>query len=381
LRKLLVLAALTVALALAVGFIAETLVPDRFVCDGRWVRAGDDLAAAMNNTPAGARFCIEAGNYPISETIDVQDGDIIRGEPGTVTRRGPAVDPDPVVHVRNAGGLARMFHVTARTGRMEWLDIQGSPDGSRYTDDTRETCENWGEASGRCPAGGTGVAIGAGRSGSGFVFEHLQVHHNPAQCINGLRGTILRSDLYNCSQNADYWGFSAGALKTIHEQESAYNFVHDNEAVGLWCDQGCRDNPGTPEGWYQHENLVVDNGRAGIRYEYSPMLGNGAHARQPTALIDNNRLAGNDWGGIDVHDAQNATIRANAFGTATIAGTEYPHNGSGSEAMQFSEGDESRSRTDLWNVEAYDNRLGGEAMDGCEVYTDPDKLRCYDNTP
>jgi hypothetical protein len=63
---------------------------------------------------------------------------------------------------------------------------------------------------------GTGVAIGAGWSGSGFVFEHLQVHHNPAQCINGLKGTIFRSEIYNCSQNADYWRYTAGALKTIH---------------------------------------------------------------------------------------------------------------------------------------------------------------------
>ena len=361
------------------------LVPDagRAVvdCDGRRVRDGDDLAAAINSAPAGTTFCVEAGTYPLSETIEVQDGDIIRGRPSTVTRRGPAVDPDPVVHVRNAGGLARMFHVTAHTGRMEWLDIRGSPDGARYTDDTRETCENWGEASDRCPKGGTGVAIGAGESGPEFVFEHLQVHHNPAQCISGVKGTLLRSELYRCSQNADYWGYSAGALKTINEQESAYNFVHDNEAEGLWCDQGCRNNPATPEGWHQHDNLIVNNGRAGVRYEFSPVLGNADHARQPTALIEDNRLAGNGWGGVDVHDAQNATVRGNAFGPTTIAGTEYPHNGSGPEAMQFSESDASRSRTDLWNAEAYDNHLGGEAMDGCDAYTDPDKLRCYENQP
>jgi hypothetical protein len=379
-RESLAAVALVTVLVLIVVLVTAR-VPDRFPCDGQRVHDGDDLAAAINDAPAGMTFCVEAGTYPISKTVEVRDGDRIVGEPGTTTRRGPAVDPDPVVHVRNVGGLSRMFHVTARTGRMEWLDLHGSPDSSRYTDDAYETCENWGEASSRCPKAGSGVAIGAGRSGSGFVFEHLQVHHNPAQCINGLKGALLRSELYNCSQNADYWGYTAGALKTIHEQESAHNFVHDNEAVGLWCDQGCRDNPGAPEGWHQHENLVVDNGRAGIRYEYSPMLGNNARAKQPTALIENNRLAGNNWGGIDVHDAQNATIRANAFGPAIIAGTQYSHNGSGPEAMQFSEGGESRSRTDLWNVEVYDNRLGGEVMSGCELYTNPDKLRCFDNVP
>ena len=225
------------------------------------------------------------------------------------------------------------------------------------------------------------MGIGARQSGPEFVFEHLQVHHNPAQLISGVRGALLRSDLYRCSQNADYWGYSAGALKTLNEQESAYNFVHDNEAVGLWCDQGCRDNPATSEGWYQHDNLIVNNGRAGVRYGFSPVWGNVLHPRQPTALVENNRLAGNGWGGVDVHDAQNATVRGNAFGPTTVAETEYPHNGSGPEAMQFSESDASRSRTDLWNAEAYDNRLGGEAMDGCGTYTDPDKLRCCDNPP
>lgn len=378
--KFLAVVAVTVVLALTMVLVA-TLVPDEFPCDGQRVRYGDNLAATINGAPAGTTFCVEAGTYPIFETVEVQDGDILKGEPGTTTRRGPAIDPDPVVSVRNARGLARMFHVTGRTGRMEWLDIQGSPDGARYTDDTREACENWGEASGRCPEGGTGVAIGAGQSEAGFVFEHLQVHNNPAQCISGLSGKLLRSDLHHCSRNADYWGYSAGALKTINEQESAYNFVHDNEAVGLWCDQGCLDNPATPEGWYQHDNLVVDNGRAGIRYEFSPMRGNGGRSQQPSALIENNLLAGNGWGGVDVHDAQNATVRDNAFGPMTLAGTAYLHNGSGPEAIQFSESDASRARTDLWNVEAYDNELHGEAMDGCEMYTDPDKLHCRDNSP
>src|SRR5215210_468215 len=206
-RKVLIVVALTVAALNIV--VALTMVlgaasnSNGFPCDGQRVREGDDLAAAIKAAPGGTTFCVEAGTYPISETVDVQDGDVIRGEPGTITRRGPAVDPDPVVHVRNAKDLARMFHVTARTGRMEWLDIQGSPDGGRYTGDPRETCEHWGEASGRCPQVGTGVAVGAGQSGAEFVFEHLQVHDNPAQCISGLEGKLLRSELYHCSRNAD----------------------------------------------------------------------------------------------------------------------------------------------------------------------------------
>ena len=363
-----------------VAFAAGTLDSDEgFPCEGNRVRPGDDLADAVNDAPPGTTFCVEAGDYSLSAMVKIEDGDIIRGEPGETTRRGPAIDPDPVVRVRNAAGLPRMFHVTAQAGRIEWLDIGGDPSGARYTDDTREACDNWGESSDRCPADGTGLGIGAGKSGPGFVLEYLQIHHQPSNCIGGLKGKLLRSDLSHCSENADYWGYSAGALKTNYEMESAYNFIHDNEAVGLWCDQGCHDNPRMPNGWYQHDNLVVNNGRAGIRYEFSPMVGDGVLLQEPTALIEGNRLAGNEFGGVDVEDAQNATVRNNTFGPMTVAGIDYPHNGSGPEAIQFSEGD--TSRTDLWNAEAYDNRLGGETMDGCSIYPDPEKVNCHDNRP
>ncbi len=106
------------------------------------------------------------------------------------------------------------------------------------------------------------------------------------------------------------------------------------------------------------------------------MVTEGATPPHPSALIENNLLAGNGWGGVDVHDAQNATVRDNVFGPMTVAGVEYPHNGSEPEAIQFSEG----NRTELLNAEAYGNDLGGEAMDGCLKYTITGKLHCHDNT-
>jgi hypothetical protein len=79
---------------------------------------------------------------------------------------------------------------------------------------------------------------------------------------------------------------------------------------------------------------------------------------------------------VDVHDAQNATVRGNIFGPMTVAGIDYSHNGSGPEAIQFSEGD----RTELLNAEAYGNNLGGEAVDGCERHAVAGKVRCQGNT-
>ena len=337
-------------------------------CDGQQVGPGADLDAIVNADPVAkpSTFCVQAGTYNVDATIKVRDGDKLVGEPGTLQERGPALDPDPVVKIVNDGGLSRIIDASGDV-HVEWLEVQGSATGARYTDDTPETCINWGEASGRCPANGTGMAIGAGTSGPASVFKHLELHANPANCITGVSGKLYGSELYQCSQNADYWGFSAGALKTITEAEVARNFVHDNEAVGLWCDQGCRDTPGRSSGFWVHENLIVNNGRAGVRYEFSPMPGD---ASRSSALVERNRLAGNDWGGAHMHDAQNATFRSNIFGPQTVASVAYGNNGAREKAVQFTDSGRN-DRTNLRNGDAFRNRMNGETITGCDK---PDKV-------
>lgn len=332
-------------------------------CVGQQVQPGDDLDAIVNADPAAkpSTFCVQAGTYNVDNTVKVQDGDKILGEPGTLEERGRALDPDPVVKVVNAGSLSRVFDASGNV-HVEWLEMQGSASGARYTNDTAETCINWSEESSRCPANGTGMAIGAGNSGPNSVFKYLELHTNPANCITGVSGKLFGSDLHDCSQNADYWGFSAGALKTITEAEVARNYVHDNEAVGLWCDQGCRNTPARSAGFWVHDNVVVNNGRAGVRYEFSPMPG---YPSQSSALVERNRLAGNDWGGADMHDAQNATFRSNIFGPQAIAGVSYGGNGSGFQALQFSDSGKAE-RTNLRNGNAFRNRMNGETIGGCD---------------
>lgn len=56
------------------------------------------------------------------------------------------------------------------------------------------------------------------------------MHNSRAQCVSGLRGKLLCSYLHHCSRNADYWGYSAGAFKTINEQESA--LIENNQRLG-----------------------------------------------------------------------------------------------------------------------------------------------------
>src|SRR4028118_524219 len=71
--------------ALTAGFGVGALAPSKngdggFPCGGQRGRDGEDLASAINGAQAGTTFCIEGGDYPISETIEVQDGDVINGE-------------------------------------------------------------------------------------------------------------------------------------------------------------------------------------------------------------------------------------------------------------------------------------------------------------
>ena len=337
-------------------------------CAGLQVEPGDDLDAIVNADSASEQttFCIKAGTYNVDNTIKIESGDKLLGEPGTLRQRGPALDPNPVVRIVNVGDLPRVIHASG-TVLVQWLDVVGSLSGARYTDDSPATCTNWGEASNRCPENGTGVGIGAGTTTPDSVFRYLELHNNAANCITGVSGRLVGSDLYRCSGNADYWGYAAGALKTIYEAEVTRNFVHNNQAVGLWCDQGCRNTPERTRGYWVHRNLVVNNGRAGIRYEFSPMPGSPSRS---TALVEYNRLAGNRYGGADVHDAQNATFRGNIFGPQRVYGVAYRGNGAGEHGLQFSDSGRTE-RTDLRNSAAVYNRMNGETIGGCHK---PDRI-------
>jgi Right handed beta helix region len=119
-----------------------------------------------------------------------------------------------------------------------------------------------------------------------------------------------------------------------------------------------------------HDNLIVNNGRAGIRFE---RVGDVADAGE--ALIENNEVHGNSRdarrGGISVRDAENATIRNNRFGTATIAGVAYQPN---SRNVAINASDSGRTdRPDLFNIVIADNILNGEVIKGwsCPTKSSP----------
>jgi hypothetical protein len=134
-------------------------------------------------------------------------------------------------------------------------------------------------------------------------------------------------------------------------------FVHDEQGNGLWCDVGCENDPARANGFWVHDSVVVNSGRAGIRYENSPNQ----------ALFENNEIHGNGVvekrGGIDIRDSQNALVRTNVFGPATIAGVSYPAN---RDRIGVRATDSGRSdRVDLSNVDVVDNNLNGDHIVTC----------------
>jgi hypothetical protein len=137
-------------------------------------------------------------------------------------------------------------------------------------------------------------------------------------------------------------------------------FVHDEQGNGLWCDVGCSNDPGRENGFWVHESVVVDSGRAGIRYENSPNQ----------ALFEHNEIHGNGTkerrGGIDIRDSQNATVEANKFGPATITieGDEVDYSAN-VERIGVRATDSGRSdRVNLEDV-VVENNMNGDRIVNC----------------
>ena len=346
------------------------------VCSGVQVNPGNNLDAIVNTDPrdTATTFCVNAhsdgttATYNISETLRLRDGDRLIGQTGTTVMRGPATYGVPEVEIRPSGSPDQIIAAVGKNIEIKWVDIAGAV-GKTATDGQPQT--------------GTGAGITAGSADGGFLVQYAVIHGNDAAGILNAKGRILNSEFYDNTQDPAFLGFNASAVKGITEYEAAYNYVHNEQGNGLWCDVGCKDDPARGvNGFWAHDNLVVDNGHSGIRYESSPDgLATGVHASEPNALIERNEVHGNSYdanrGAISVRDGQNALISANVFGEANIAGVAYRANAAEPGAVRASDSGRT-DRTDLWNVEIVDNVLNGEGIKGCEL---PDDIvDCHDTT-
>ena len=349
-----VIVIVTTAVVLLVGYSAEAA--SQPWCSGVQIRPGNDLDAVVNRDPGdrATTFCVSASpsgtTYNVSDTVRLGPGDRLLGQPGQAITRGPASYGVPTVKLRGGASLEKVIELRG-TNQLRWLDVSGGVKG-----------------------------IAASQASPSTLMEYLRVHDTSRTGITSMNGRLLRSELFQNGTDRRWWGHSASAVKGQAEYEAAYNYVHDNPANGIWCDVGCRDGgSATPNGFWAHDNLLVSNGRWGVRYEFSPVLPSGKRAAGSTALIERNEIHANGWqsnkafGGASMWDAQNATFRANSFGAKTVGGVSYAAN-TGQQAILFFD---SQNRTDLYNGDAVGNSLGGETIEGCEK---PDNIvYCSDN--
>ena len=321
-------------------------------CSGKHIVPGDDLDAEVNadSSTVATTFCIHGGTYAIDYTINLRTGDKLLGEVGATATRGPATYPtDPLVKIRNGTNLTRLVHAQGENVTLKWLDVSGAR--SRHNADGS-------------PKTGTGMAIAGAEADATTIMQYLRVHDNDANGIGSPRGKVLNSEFFRNTLDPVFLGYAGAAVKGIYEYEAAYNYVHDEQGNGFWCDHSCYDQGRQPNGFWVHHNLLVNNDRYGVRYEYSPRVASGTRATQPSALVENNEIHANGYGGTAMQDAQNGVFRYNDFGPAIIDWVFYAHNGVGAKAMQFTEG---KKTTSLYDAEAYGNTLGGEYIQGCSM--------------
>jgi hypothetical protein len=311
-------------------------------CTGVQIRAGSNIAAIVNNHPGKAptTFCLAAGTFRVSSTLKLSSGDKLVGPTGSVATRGPATYGVPRAKIIGPATLPVVIQLDGPNTRVAWVDVSGGDS-----------------------------AIGAGKAGPTAVLTYLAIHGTRRSGIASMNGTLSHSNLYNNSVTPSFWGYNAAAVKGTDEYQAEYNYVHNNLANGIWCDVGCAPKASLPHGYWVRDNLVVNNGRWGVRYENSPLVSSGVHQASPTALIENNSIHGNGYnsggafGGASMFDAQNGVFRDNSFGAATVAGVTYRAN-TRSRAIYFHSSGKA-SRPDLWNAHAVNNLLHGETITGC----------------
>ena len=348
LKHLVVLIGYAVIGLLATVFLmgADRVVP---------VSCGQDLDATVNADDAtvGTRFRLEGPcTYTVDTMVELENGDQIAGPAGSFIERGPAFDPEPTVDIVGDAGVSSVIRARG-TVRVKWVKIVGGT--GEYS-------------AGGSPVAGTGSGLSMGMSSNDSSLYAVHITGSDAAGITNAHGTFERLELDDTTQDPNFLGFNGSGLKAVTEIEVRDSYVHDNQGNGLWCDEYCHDSASHPNGFWVHDNLVVDNGGAGIRYE---RVGEVSTAGE--TLIENNEVHQNSLklsrGGIDIRDAQNALVRNNVFGAKTIANVAYSPNANG---VAIRATDSGRSdRPDLRNVDIVGNKLNGETIVGREK---PDTL-------
>jgi len=349
-----------IMLALILAFYSLANAETRIVN----IPCGQDIDATINADPRGtpSRFVLGADcTFLASATIVPSHGDEVAcAVAPTFVQRGPAFDPTTRCTVAGNSSVENVFRPIGQGGTTATVRFEGIKiTGGNFTGST-----------------GSGAAIAEGSMTNLSSYYGIEVMNNEAAGILSAKGTFERVEFTNNTLVSGALGVIGAGIKARNEVEVKNSYVHDTQGNGLWCDNFCHDSDSHPKGFWVHHNLVVDNGRAGIRFE---RVGDVSTAGE--ALIEYNEVHGNSpnekRGGISVRDVQNATIQNNRFGAVSISGVKYLAN---ARNVAIIASDSGRSdRPNLFNIDIVNNTLNGEIIKGCEL---PDTVvACSGNTP
>jgi len=246
------------------------------------VPATTDIANFVNTrSPDAKRQVFQLApnaTYRVNALIVLREGDALRGAvpSGTPRMVGPATDPDPTTKLTNGTALESLIALRGDNA-ITWLDLSGA------------------DYKGR--AGG-GSAIAAGSGNDNTLIQFNRIHHNGATGITNARGHILDNEIDNNTTESAALGVIAAGVKGIYEYEAGCNYVHDNVGHGLWGDVLMKD---TSVGSFNvHDNVLLNNGRAGVRHESNECSG-------AEFIAVGNTIQNNGWesvrGGVSIHDA------------------------------------------------------------------------------
>src|ERR671916_2571807 len=316
------------------------------------IPCGQDIDATINADPrtTARRFVLGADcPFAASATIVPSNGDEVAcAVAPTFVQRGLAFDPTTRCTVAGSASVENVFRPIGQGGTTATVRFEGIKiTGGNFTGSS-----------------GSGAAIAEGSMTNSSYHYGIEVMDNEAAGILSAKGTFERVELTDNTNDPDALGFIAAGMKARNEVEVKNSYVHDTQGNGLWCDNFCHDSDSHPNGFWIHDNLVVNNGRSGIRFEEV-----GGVPTAGEALIENNEVHDNSLhanrGGISVRDAQDATIRNNHFGAATIGGVAYLPN---SHDVAITASDSGRSdRPNLSSIRVVNNALDGETVKGCEL--------------
>lgn len=347
-------------------------------CSGTNIDPTDNVATIVNNAPSPTKFCLtSSGNYNITSTVKLMNGDSLKGPVGASTTRGPATYGLPTATIDANHTASSVISVQGSNVSISWIGVTGA-DGKVDLNDSPSNCPASDLGNG-CPIPGTGVGISMGQSNGTAKVSNVHIHHNDAVGIGNAHGQISNCQTNNNTEYTQaFLGVTGSGIKGVTEFEIDSCYIHDEQGNGGWLDHslstGGNDSAmsGNPNngGWF-HNTLSVNNGRKGLRYEYSPRDARDNHLSTPSIMIEDNSLHGNADEGVSVRDAQNAIVRNNQLGSKTISGVAYSGNSKGvlvSDSMRS-------DRTDTMYVTVSGNTLNGDDIT-CNVENNAPQVNC-----